>query len=290
MKKILLSLVICLGLVSFASLTFAQSTAVEPYDGATHTYTFAGVEANASYEFYVTATNDHTAASIPGFGLFVDGAGDPIAGTGIIGAANGPASIKINWSATASADYPTGVYLFLRVTAQGSSCGFGNYKGVHIVPVLNDFNVTVADLGALANPSCADISALQPVINNNPLDLADETHYDPGTTTMSFEIERKTGTNPWSGEYTVSCSEGTVPFKINTGAVATGDKTDIIDGEVGNTVTVTVVMTNTPGKNPVFTLTMTSASDDTTGLEDLTLGSDSHTINLMPNIGGFIGS
>lgn len=286
MKKILLSLVVCLGLVSFASQTYAQSssTAVKPYAGATHTYTFNNVQANASYEFYVTesSTYSKTPTKLTNFGVFIGDA------SSTIGDVNGSASVKITWDADAFTNYGTnGVYLYLAVTAKDNPCdGPGNYKAVHIMPVANDFNVAVA---TVADPTCADLTGLQPVINTNVADLTEDGYYLAGTTTMTFTITRENSTNKWSGAYTVSCDNDAVPFTIDASEAAIGDKTGSISEELGSTVTVTVIMNNTPGTNPTFTLTMTNASDDVTSLQDITLESASHAINLMPKIGDFVG-
>lgn len=283
MKKLLLSLVICLGLISFASQTFAQSTAVEPYDGAKHTYTFSNVEANATYKFYVSTSvvAYGVGTEVTDFGAFTG------TGIGTIGGVDGDAAVEITWAADAAANYgTTGLYLFLAVTVSGDPCGGpGNYKAVHIMPKSNNFNVDV--VATVTNPSCASLATLQPVVNDADINV--NTDYVAGTTTMTFDITRENSTNNWSGGYDVTCSDVTVPFTISAAPAATGTKSGTIVAETSNTVTVTLVMTNTPGSNPTFTLTMTSASDDATTLSDLSLGSDSQVINLMPSIGGFVG-
>ncbi|RXQ97728.1 hypothetical protein EO244_02260 [Ancylomarina salipaludis] len=285
MKRIAILTMLCIGFVGFSTKSFAQSTQINPFDGATHTYGFADVEANASYEFYVVASDNHLGTVITDFGQFVDAAGDPLTdGKGTIGAVPGNASIKIKWSETLSTTYPDGVYLFLKVTAQGSTCGVGNYKGIYIDAVPNDFNVAV--VGPATDPDCNDITGIQPIINKTVATATDE--YDPGKTSFTFTLTRENSTNDWSGAYTVSCSDGTVPFTINTDAATTGDKSGTITNESNKDVVVTVEMINTPGANPTFTLTMTSASDDVTGLTDQSLESDSQTFNLMPKIGNFI--
>lgn len=303
MKKILLTLVICLGLASFASQTFAQSTQINPFNGATHTYGFADIDANASYEFYVVASNNHLGTAITDFGQFVDGAGAPLAdGTGTIGTSVAPASIKIKWSETLSTTYPDGVYLFLKVTAQGSTCGVGNYKGVHIDAVQNDFNVAIAATPN-TDPICADLTNLQPVINKDLITATDE--YEAGYTTFTYTVTRTTTTtNSWTANYNVTCSDASVKFFIDTDATVetavVGDKAKTITSAT-DPVTVTITMVNTPGSNPVFSLNLVSASDLITGLSDLSVFTDNdidddgdaaakHTINLMPNIGDFIGS
>jgi len=288
MKRIIILTMLCIGFVGFSTKSFAQSTQIDPFAGATHTYGFADIEAKASYEFYVSTSTDHTDATaiITNFGKFVNNDGDEIAATGTIGATAGPASIKIRWDDNAaSLNSGNGVYLYLKVTAEGDSCGEpGNYKGVHITPVANTFDIAVT--GPTIDPDCFDITGLQPIINKTVPTATNE--YVPGETSFTFTITRKTGSNAWSGDYSVSCSEGTVPFTIDATAAAIGDKAGTITGETGDSVTVTVKMVNTPGTKPIFTLTMTSASDDVTGLQDLTLGSETHTFNLMPKIGDFI--
>jgi len=307
MKKILLTLVICLGLVSFASQTYAQSTQINPFNGATHTYGFENVEANASYEFYVSTSSDHTDATaiITNFGQFVDDSGNPLTdGTGTVTA--GVASIKIKWVDNASTlNAGNGVYLFLKVTAQASVCGPGNYKGVKIIPQANNFNIAVAATPN-ENPICADISGLKPVINLTDINATNE--YVAGTTELTYTVTRTPGTgNNWDADITIACSDAGVnySYSVNTTTATTGTGNGTI--ELRNVdkdeVIVTVTVTNTPGLNPAFTLNLISGLDRVTKLTDFTVytadGDDTnddadtkavHTINLMPQIGDFIGS
>ncbi|WP_461631108.1 hypothetical protein [Labilibaculum euxinus] len=288
MKKLLLSLVICLGLVSFASQTFAQSTAVKPYDGAKHTYTFGDVEANATYKFYVsTSTVAYGVGSeVTDFGAFTG------TGTGTIGAANGAASVEITWANNAAANYgASGLYLFLAVTVSGDPCsGPGNYKAVHIMPQASAFNLAVVDDSA-TDPTCADLTGLKPVINLTDINVTDE--YDAGKTTLSYTITRTNSSNAWSGTYTVTSSDNTVEFTANTVASSSGLVSGSVTNETANTHVVTVVITNKPGSNPTFTLNLVTGSDDVTGVTDIDLttadATADHTINLMPTIGSFTG-
>lgn len=293
-------MMLCIGVVGVSTKSFGQSTQINPFDGATHTYGFADVEANASYEFYVVATDNHLGTAITDFGAFVDNDGNTILGTGTIGNANGPASVKIKWSETLSTTYPDGVYLFIKVTAQGSTCGVGNYKGIHIDAVQNDFNVAIAATPD-TNPICADLTNLQPVINKDVITATDE--YKPGYTTFTYTVTRTTATtNAWTANYDVTCSDPNVKFFIDSDATvetATVGKKNKTIPNATDAVTVTVTMVNEPGTNPVFSLNLISASDLVTGLSDLSVFTDNdtdddgdaaakHTINLMPKIGNFI--
>lgn len=287
MKKILLSLVVCLGIVSYASQIFAQSSAVQPYDGAKHTYTFANVEANATYKFYVsTSTTAYgVGTEVSDFGAFTG------TGTGIIGATNGAASVEITWANDAAANYGgTGLYLFLAVTADASTCGVGNYKAVHIVPQASDFNLAVVD-DAATDPTCSDLTLLVPVINSTDINVNND--YNPGTTTLTYTITRTNSTNAWSGAYTLACSDNTVEFTANAVSSIAGSVSGVVTNEAAGTHLVTVVITNKPGSNPTFTLNITSGSDDVTGVQDVDLttadATADHTINLMPTIGSFTG-
>lgn len=286
MKRLLL-LVVCLGSILFTSQTFAQSTAVKPYDGAKHTYTFGDVEANATYKFYVsTSTAAYGVGSeITDFGAFTG------TGTGTIGAVNGDASVEITWTNNAAANYGTsGLYLFLEVTAASSSCGAGNYKAVHIMPQTSAFNLAVIDDSA-TDPTCTDLTGLKPVINLLDINATDE--YDAGTTTLSYTITRTNSTNAWSGTYTLVCSDNTVEFTADAVSSTAGSVSGVVTNEAAGTHIVTVVVANKPGSNPTFTLNITSGSDDVTGVEDVDLttadATAEHTINLMPTIGSFTG-
>lgn len=284
MKKLLLSLVICLGLVSFASQTIAQSTAVEPYDGATHTYTFANVEDGASYEFYVSTSTTAFGATDElksnEFGTFATSA------TGSITGGPGPAAVTINWDSDVSTNYGAGLYLYLKVTASGDPCtGPGNYKAVHIMPKSNLFDISIA--ANAGNPSCASLAGLEPVVNTTDIDV--DADYVAGTTSMTFDIT-VTGSDAWTGGYDVTCDIPTVSFSVNGGVSTIATKSVGFTNETAKTLTVTILMTNSPGTTPTFTVAMTSATDVLSGVSDATLGSDDQAINLMPAIGGFTGS
>jgi len=310
MKKTLLLIMLCLGFVSFTTNLLAQSTQIKPFNGATHTYGFADVEANTTYEFYVVASNDHLGTAITNFGQFVDDAGDPLTdGTGAIGPAVANATIKIKWADNASTlNSGNGFYLFFKVKAAGSvgtDCGFGNYKGIHILPVQNDFNIA---LKATPNedPICANLSDLKPVINL--LDINATNEYVAGTTDLTYTVTRTPGTgNNWDADITIACSDAGVNYSYSvnttTATTGTGDGTIELRDVDKDEVIVTVTVTNTPGSNPAITLNLISGLDRVTNLTDLNVytadGDDTnddadtkavHTINLMPKIGDFIGS
>jgi len=298
MKKLLLSLAICLGLVSFASELSAQSTAIAPYDGATHTYTFDGITDGLDYEFYVSTNPNGIAQAglITNFGILVNDANtDGVAThTELGGVVTGnEVSVDITWDLTAAAKYgisgsvQTGVYLFVRVFDASDATVCENYKSVMITPKTNAFDVTLADVDALTNPSCPDL-------NNdfNPL----ESSYNLGKTTLTFEIDRSGSTNNWSFDFDIT-QVGTGAFTYSVeGAPAvsgtTGGTINVpVNNYTANNATIVIVVDNVTNESPVFTLEVKNAADDVTSVIPVAMpASVGHTISTMPAIGSFTGS
>lgn len=282
MKKLLLSLAICVGLASFVSQVSAQSTAIAPYDGATHTYTFDGIDDGREFEFFVTQTPDFSATRIPDFGTFTTSATGTVAGAG--------AAVTIQWATDASAvtKYATGVFVFVKIhetTAGTDICE--NYKAVKVIPVPNAFNILLAD--EVTSPSCPTlVNGFNPVVA--PADT-----YNAGKTTLTYRVERTGSPNDWSFDFDISRT-GTGNFTYTAGAAVTGDQTSTLTGIAVNTITtnfidIVIVVDNMPGEKPTFTIDVTSAQDFVTKVSPLTYPTAvTHTINIMPTIGGFTGS
>lgn len=307
MKKILLSLVVCLGLVSFASQTYAQSssTALTPYAGAKHTYVFDGIKEGRAYEFYLST-------NFSGFGTAITPADNLFkfsAATGNV-TDNGKASVDITWGVDAATAYgandpgTNGIYLFVHITggtAADKDNVCDNYKAVKIVPVANAFNVLVAD-NTIDKPSCPDLTnEFQPIVTvANDVDQTNS-GYVAGKSTISFKVSRAESSNPWNFVFDIaSTGTGTFTYSVAGEASATlvvndtdNDATDVsVDAAANdNFVIVTIIVNNIPGENPIFTLGLDSAQDATTLVTDLDASTTegTHTINILPVIGNFKG-
>ncbi len=304
MKKLLLSLAICVGLASFTSQVSAQSTALVPYAGAKHTYRFDNIKDGREYKFYLSTSSTGFGTEIsPVANLFtLDGA------TGNVGS-DGFASVDITWGEDAATTYgvtpgTNGIYLFVHITggtAADKDDVCDNYKAVKIVPTTNLFNVLVAD-NTTDKPSCPDLTdGFQPIVT--VADDVDQTNsgYAAGKSTISFKVTRDESSNPWNFVFDIASSgSGAFTYSVvgETSATLTGvdpenDAADVsVDAAANdNYAIVTIVVDNIPGEKPVFTLSLDSAQDKTTLVTDLDASTteDTHTINILPVIGDFKG-
>ncbi|MDQ2179490.1 hypothetical protein [Marinifilum sp. D714] len=292
MKRLILLTMFCIGFVGISLNSYAQSTAVKPYNGAKHKYKFQNVQVGAQYEFYVSSSfvNNGADSKVSTYGTMKNGDGSALPTFPVSVPAGGEVSVQIEWAADANTTHSAGVYLFLHVTgANVNGCSPENFKAVFIQPQANDFNLAIAD-AAVKDPDCADLTNLQPVINKGDILVNDD--YDPGYTILSFDVTRTKSSNAWSATYKVSCNDSDVKFAIGTtDTPATGEKNGSISGETANTHTIQIKVPNVPGKNPTFTVTLLTGTDDKTGVTDLDLSGEvaDHTINVMPTIGNFVG-
>lgn len=289
MKKLLLSLLICMGITMISNQTYAQLDAVgaklKPYNGATYSYTF-DVAVGLEYEFYFSNSAD----GINKVGLINDLATIMTGATGTVDATN-PASVSIAWADNAAATYPTGLWLFIHVkkTADNNICD--NYNAVFIKPVANNFDVLVTN-DLTGDATTSDIC---PTLNGFKAVVAPTDVYNAGTTTMNFTFTRTGSSNAWNldfdidqlgtGDYTYSLDGGT-----NTTLVTADEtKTSITDVAVsGNTQTLQIVLNNKPGDNPQFTITVADATDVVTEVGAKTANSNViQKIKVMPVIGVF---
>ncbi|MGZ2370867.1 hypothetical protein ACXR6G_13880 [Ancylomarina sp. YFZ004] len=293
MKKLLLSLVVCLGLVSFASQTFAQSNALAPFNGATHNYTFQNIQANAEYEFFVTTENKFDATRVSSFGVFV-GATDVEKGT--IATGGGSATVDIQWDAAATG-VAGGFYLFLKVytpALDGTDCESANYKAVHIVPVANIFNIAIADI-VTPDPSCPDLD-----VTFSPLVAVagDGTNsgYVAGKTTLTYTVTPVNSAlaDEWSFQFDITAVNAPTSYTWSVNGV-NGTQANISDIQSaiisGVSTNIVIVLDNQPGVSPSFTIHFDSARNETTETNaTVSLPANlTHTVKVMPSIGDFVG-
>ena len=130
-------------LLAFGLGAKAQSTALNPYEGATHTYTWNGLSQGLDYDFYITANAD-------GSGLLDDdltGEFDIISKTGSVGA-DGKAFTDISWHNGAAANV---YYFWLQATIPG---GCSNQRSVKISPQYNTFDLLSENIPVSNTISC----------------------------------------------------------------------------------------------------------------------------------------
>ena len=133
--------------MAFGSSAIAQSSALSPYEGATHSYSWSGLQQGAEYEFYITADAD-------GNGLYDDelnGEFDFLSGSsGTVGVGGSSALVDVMWNTgAAGGDY----FMWLKVTEPG---GCSNYRYVGIVPQPNDRTI---GFDVLASTGCFDVES-----------------------------------------------------------------------------------------------------------------------------------
>lgn len=294
MKK--LFVLTLLAVMAFSAKTFAQSTALVPYDGATQTYTFDGIHQDYSYEFIVsTSATDWNAAPTKTWGVFSTSAPQ------VVGSDN-KASVSITWDANASANFPSGLYLYIHVFDNSGSPDLvcDNYKAVLVKPTGNNFTVTLADATG-ENPQCPQLdNGFQPVLPLNGL----TTDYSSGKTIFKYTVTRNGADNhKWSFKFDIAQTDATnFSYTVegtNSGTIVSGNQSSTLTGQIATvdsadgSVTITVTMDNVPGSKPVFTVGITNATDVTSNVDvlptKLPVAVD-HNINEMPAIGGFTGN
>lgn len=270
-------------LLSVSILTAkAQSTALQPYEGATHTYIWNGLQEGVGYEFYV-------AADASGSVIYDDGA------TGefdFLGSANGSlstgestASVQIAWNNGASLH---AYYVWLKVTG---STGCSNYRYVEVLPQVNQFDLLSENVPVTNTRSC-------PSINNtdgfNPLASA----YEAGSTTLQFLVKKENSNRNWSFIPSLVVNPDLALGKFIISVTGTNSGTLTPDGDSRYTVLasddevlVTVSIENAPGYTRNVTLQITGQREEQTNLPDGDPSNDdvTHTIEVIPVIGGMGG-
>ncbi|RXQ97729.1 hypothetical protein EO244_02265 [Ancylomarina salipaludis] len=288
MKKLLLSLFICLGIIMISTQTFAQNNPgekLQPYNGATYDYTFNGIQQGLLYEFYFSNSAD----GINKVGEIAAMASSMTGATGTVGSDN-KATVSVEWPSNAAGTYATGLWLFVHVKDADESTICHNYNAVFIQPIANNFDVLVTNDktgDATTSDVCPDISGLKAVVAPTP-------GYEAGTTTMNFTFNRSGSTNNWNlaysigqvgtGNYTYSFNGGT-PVEITVNDNTTNIPSALVSGDAQ---TLQIVLDNVPGERPEFTITVTSATDAVTSVSAKTPNANVvETVKIMPVIGSF---
>ncbi|WP_461631107.1 hypothetical protein [Labilibaculum euxinus] len=277
MKKLLLSLMICLGIMMISSQTFAQNNPGEklkPYVGGTYTYTFDGITDGLTYEFYISSLS----TSGGGKGTVDTGLTGYIT-SGLTGTVSGNKAVAtIAWPAATTTG--TEVYLFVKISGAGVC---ENYNAVGITPIANSFTLALID--DIASPSCPDLTGLNAVVA--PTDT-----YNAGTTTLTYTFTKAGNDNDWNAGFDiVQVGSGDYTYTFNgTSASVTGNNATTAVSATGltnNTQVVTIVVNNVPGETPSFKIHPTSAVDVVTSVSPTLPGDVTHIITPMPVIGSF---
>lgn len=291
MKKLLLSLLICMGIMTISSQTFAQLDAdgakLKPYNGATYTYTFNGIDQDLEYEFYFS----NSANGINKVGEIGAMTGAMTGAAGTVGA-DKKATVSVTWPSIASTTYSSGLWLFVHVKDTDETTICHNYNAVFIKPMTNNFDVLVTnDLtnDATTSDVCPEFTDFSAVVAPLPA------IYAAGTTTMNFTFTRTGSSNEWNldfdidklgtGNYSYSLDGGTT--KVDVTGVTLKKSVNILDISA-STQSLQIILNNVPGERPEFAITVTSATDDITLIGAKTPNASVlETVKIMPIIGSF---
>jgi hypothetical protein len=275
-------IVFVLMLAAFGLTAKAQSTALQPYEGATHSYTFSGLPGGMEYEFYITANADGT-------GLYDDGATGEFdfetVSSGTIGVGDNAASVDIGWNNGASLH---NYYLWVQLTIPG---GCSNRRYIQVMPQVNQFDLLSENVPVTNTRSCPSTN---PSDGFNPLASA----YDAGFTTLQFLVKKENSNRNWSfiPDLVVNPDLTLGKFIISITGTNSGEITP--DGDNRYTVLasddevmVSVSIENAPGYTRNVTLQVTNQREEQTNLPDGDPSNDNvtHTIEVIPVIGGMGG-
>lgn len=276
-------IVFVLILTAFGLNVKAQSTALRPYEGATHTYTWNGLQEGVDYQFYV-------AADASGSVIYDDGTTGEFdflnnSASGTVGTGESTASAQIVWNNGASTH---AYYLWFKVT--GSS-GCSNYRYVEVLPQVNNFDLMSENIPVSNTRSCPSIN---PSDGFNPL----ASSHEAGYTNLEFLVKKENSNRNWSfiptlavnpdltlGKYIISVS-GT-----NSGIITPDSDNRYTVFAADSDVTVNVSIENAPGYTRNVTLEITGQREEQTNLPDSDPSNDkvNHTIEVIPVIGGMGG-
>lgn len=290
LKHIIIAVLLAAG---FSPTANAQSSALHPFEGATHTYRWDGLQGGDDYEFYLTADAGGSVVLDDGTTGQFDFEGNQ---KGKIGAGESSAAIPIRWNTGASA---SAYYLWFKVTAPG---GCSNYRYVGIQPQLNGFDLLSENIPVDNTISCPAVASTD---GFNPL----ATDYDAGTTLLKFIVRRVNGTDnkltaqsndthDWFFEPVLEVDPVHNPgisivsiVGVNSGKLtADAGKLYTVNG-TDNEVTVTVAVKNVPGVSQEVKLTIKNQGESRTNLPDSDASNDvvKHRIEVMPVIEGLQG-
>lgn len=278
-KHIIIAVLLAAG---FSLTANAQSSALHPFDGATHTYLWDGLQSGVDYEFYLTADASGSVVLDDGLNAQFDFLGNR---TGKVGAGEFTASVPIRWNIGASVST---YYLWFKVTAPG---GCSNFRYVGISPQLNRFDLLSENIPVDNTMSCPAVALTD---GFNPLAAS----YDAGTTTLKFIVRRENGTYDWFFEpvlevdpaYNLAISIVSI-VGVNSGTLTADDGKLFTVNGTDNEVTVTVAIQNVPGVSQDVKLSIKNQGESRTNLPDSDASNDvvEHRIEVMPLIEGLQG-
>lgn len=266
----------------------AQSSALSPFEGASHTYEWGGLQAGLNYEFYFTADAkgsvvlDDIATGEFDFSL---------SPAGTIKAGSSTASVPIQWNKGASLH---AYYLWLKVSNPN---GCSNFRYVTVRPRISSFDLLSENIPVDNTMSCPSVASTD---GFNPLAPA----YDAGTTTLKFIVRRVNGTDnkltaqtgdtyDWSFQPVLSVdpafNQGISIVSIvgvNSGKLVADVNNLYSVAGTDNEVTVTVAVKNIPGTSQDVKLTIQNQSENRSNLVDSNSANDTvkHRIEVMPLI------
>lgn len=289
-KHIILSVLLVAG---YSLAANAQSSALRPYEGATHTYRWNGLQSGDDYEFYFTADATGSVVLDDIATVEFDFIGNHI---GKIAAGESSAAVPIRWNNGASA---RAYYLWFKISAPG---GCSNLAYVEVMPRLNVFDLLSENIPVDNTVSCPAIASADGF-------NAIASTYDAGSTTLKFKIRRENGTDnkltaqtgdsyDWSFEpvltvdpaYNLGISIVSIVGANSGNLTADANKLYTVNG-ADSEVIVTVAVKNLPGTIQEVSLMIKNQGESNTNLQDSNPANDTvkHRIEIMPVINGLQG-
>jgi hypothetical protein len=277
-------------LLFFGMAAHAQSTPLNPYEGATHTYSWGGLTEGWEYELYLSANADGTGIYDPMTAEF-----ELFNASGTVGA-DGKASTDIAWNYGAASNI---YYFWLKATIPG---GCSNMRHVRVTPQANQFDLLSENVPVTNTISCPATASED---GFNP----DADAYSAGATVLYFKVKREYGTDntltasagdthDWSfiPQLLVDPDLGLSNVIITIEGASSGVVTADVDSRytisgLDDEVTVTVSIQNAPGYDLEVSLGVTGQKEHNTNLSDSDPSNDNvtHTIQVMPVIEGMGG-
>lgn len=273
-KEILL---IALGFGAFSANVKAQSTPMNPYEGATHTYVVNGLTPGTEYMFYVSSNEDGSAVLDDGSAFEFDFLSTS---QGIVPADQNTVSLPIIWNNGASQHM---YYLWISLSNPG---GCSVKRGLKIVPQPNMFDLLSENIPFDKTESC-------PAISDADGFVAMSDHYNAGTTTLQFKVRREGGNRGWSFEPFVTINpEWNLDVAIvsvtaaNAGVLTANASNTFTVPATENEVIVSVAVRNYEGTEQIVTLEVRNQREEQTSLGDVNRENDkvTHRITVMPII------
>lgn len=268
-------------LVVLSTAAKAQSTALFPFEGATHTYGWNGLTNGDLYAFYLTADAAGTVRlddAIAGEFDFLDTT------TGTVAANR--AAVPLAWNLGASNNI---YYLWIEVTNPG---GCSNYRHVRVTPQVNQFDLLSENIPIDNTISCPAVNTAD---GFNPLAAG----YDAGTTTLQFKVRRTGGNRNWKFEPVLTIDPTwNIDIAVlsivgaNSGTLVADASNVYTVNALDDEVLVTVSVKNQPGNTQVVSFEVKNQSEANTNLLDSNSSNDkvTHTIQIMPVINSMGGA